>query len=55
MTIEAFGVGDFNAPKDEFASRDQRMNIVSDANVNHGGSVKIPNAESEGKEQYCPE
>ena len=49
MAVQALGVGDLDAAEDEFASRDQRVNVVADANVNHDRMVKIPGAESEGK------
>jgi hypothetical protein len=39
----------FDAAENEFAPRNQCVNVVTDANVNHGGSVKILHAESEGK------
>lgn len=35
MAVEALGVRDFHAAEDEFASCDELMNIVSDADVNH--------------------
>ena len=37
MAVEAFRVRDLDAAEDEFASRDQRVNVIADANVNHGG------------------
>jgi hypothetical protein len=40
MAVEAFGVRNFHAAKDEFASRDELMNIVSDADVNHAGRLR---------------
>jgi hypothetical protein len=35
MAVQAFGVRDLDAAEDEFASRDQLMNVIADANVNH--------------------
>src|SRR5208282_1588746 len=35
MAVQAFGVRNLDAAEDEFASRDQRMNVVANANVNH--------------------
>jgi hypothetical protein len=34
-------VRDLDAAEDEFASRDQRVNIVTNANVNHVQTVRI--------------
>jgi hypothetical protein len=42
-------VRNLDAAEDEFASRDQRVNVVTDANVNHVRIVEIPRAESEEK------
>src|SRR5436190_11891544 len=36
MAVEPFGVRNFHAAEDEFASGDQLMNVVTNANVNHG-------------------
>jgi len=35
MAVQALGVWNLNAAQDELASRDQLMNVVTDANVNH--------------------
>ena len=35
MAVETFGMGNLNAAEDEFASRDQRVNVIANANVNH--------------------
>jgi hypothetical protein len=35
MAVEALGVRDLDAAEDEFASRDQRVNVIANANVNH--------------------
>src|SRR5271163_498101 len=35
MAVETPRVRDLDAAEDEFASRDQRVNVVADANVNH--------------------
>src|ERR1022692_1388616 len=42
MAVETFGVWNLDAAEDEFASRDQRVNVVADANVNHGQTIKAP-------------
>jgi hypothetical protein len=41
MAVQAFRVRDLDAAEDEFASRDQRVNIVTNANVNHVQTVRI--------------
>jgi len=35
MSIETFRMRDLNAAKDEFSPRDELVNIISDADVNH--------------------
>ncbi len=40
MAVQALAVRDFHAAQDELASGDQLMNIVANANVNHGGTIK---------------
>jgi hypothetical protein len=35
-------VRNLHAAEDELAARDQLMNVVTDANVNHVRSIKIP-------------
>jgi hypothetical protein len=35
MAVETLRVRNLDAAEDEFASRDQRVNVVADANVNH--------------------
>jgi hypothetical protein len=35
MAVQAFRVRDLDAAEDEFASRDQRVNVIANANVNH--------------------
>jgi hypothetical protein len=42
MAVETFGVRNLDAAEDEFASRDQRVNVVADANVNHCETIEIP-------------
>jgi hypothetical protein len=49
MTVQTFGVRNLHAAKDEFASRDQRVNVIANANVNHVRIIEIPRAESEEK------
>jgi hypothetical protein len=39
MAVEPFRVRNFHAAEDEFAPRDQLMNIVANANVNHPRSL----------------
>jgi hypothetical protein len=41
MAVQTFGVRNLDAAEDEFASRDQLMNVVTDANVNHIQTVRI--------------
>jgi len=40
VAVEAFGMWNLNAAKNEFSSRDQLMNIVADADVNHAGRLE---------------
>ena len=35
MAVQALGVRNLDAAEDEFASRDQRVNVIANANVNH--------------------
>ena len=35
MAVEALGVRNLNAAENELASRDQRMNVIANANMNH--------------------
>jgi hypothetical protein len=42
-------VWNLHAAQDELAARDQLMNVVTDANVNHVRIIEIPRAESEEK------
>jgi hypothetical protein len=39
MAVETFGVQNLNAAEDELASRDQRVDVVTDANMNHGETI----------------
>jgi hypothetical protein len=39
MAVESFGVRNLDAAEDELASRDQRVDVVTDANVNHGETI----------------
>ena len=39
MAIEALGVGDFNAAEDEFASGDELVDVITDADVSHRGKA----------------
>jgi hypothetical protein len=39
MAVQAPGVRNLDAAQDELASRDQLMNVVTDANVNHDVSM----------------
>jgi hypothetical protein len=41
MAIEAFGVRDFHAAKDEFAVFDQGVDIVANSGVNHGQEATL--------------
>ena len=41
MAVQALGVRDLDAAEDEFASRDQRVNVIANANVNHVQTVRI--------------
>ena len=52
MAVEAFGVGNLHAAEDEFAPRDELMNIVANANVNH--AVSLGEAERGRKLICCP-
>src|SRR5260221_6342210 len=40
VAVEAFGVRDFDAAQNEFAAFNQRVNVVTNANVNHVTSLK---------------
>ena len=35
VAVQAFGVRNLDTAENEFAPRDQRVNVVADANVNH--------------------
>ena len=35
MAVEALGVRNLDAAEDELAPRDQLMNVIADANMNH--------------------
>jgi hypothetical protein len=37
-------VRNLDAAEDEFASRDQRVNVIANANVNHAHTVRISRA-----------
>src|SRR6476646_894423 len=41
MTVEPFRMRDFDATEDQLASFHQRMNIVTNANVNHGKRLRV--------------
>jgi hypothetical protein len=45
MAVQALGVRNLDAAQDELASRDQLMNVVTDANVNHVQTVRILRAQ----------
>ena len=40
MGVQTFGVWNLDAAEDEFASRDQRMNVVTNAYMNHDRTIK---------------
>jgi hypothetical protein len=39
VAVEALGVGDFEAAEDELAPLDELMNIITDADMNHGRNI----------------
>jgi len=41
MAVQALGVRNLDAAENEFASRDQRVNVIANANVNHVQTVRI--------------
>ncbi len=44
MAVQTLGVRNLDAAEDEFASRDQRVNVIADANVDHGQMIEFPRA-----------
>jgi hypothetical protein len=40
MTIQTLRVRNLDATENEFASRDQRVNVVTNANMNHAQTIK---------------
>jgi hypothetical protein len=46
VTLEATGVRNFNAAQDQFPSRDQRVHVVTDANMDH---TELKNKKAPGK------
>jgi hypothetical protein len=39
MAFETFAVRNLDAAEDELASRDERVDVVTDANMNHGETI----------------
>jgi hypothetical protein len=39
MSVQTFRVRNLDAAEDEFASRDQRVNVIANANVNHAANL----------------
>ena len=39
VAVEAFGMGNLHPAQDQFSPLDQGMNIITDANMNHGGNI----------------
>ena len=39
MAVETFAVRNFDAAEDKFSSLNQRMNVITDADVNHMSKV----------------
>src|SRR5258707_86941 len=42
MPVEAFGVGDFHDAEEELPQRDQLMNVIAGANMNHAEMLERP-------------
>jgi hypothetical protein len=41
MAVEALGMRDLDAAEDELAPGNQLMDVIADANVNHGRMIEI--------------
>jgi hypothetical protein len=40
MALKSLGVRYFHAPQDKLATHGERMNVVANANVNHGRTIE---------------